>query len=65
MVPQENLELIQEEAQRMQKLARELKVARSASEAQEIRREMARISKEIEEASRAADDYDGAASATG
>jgi len=49
----------------MQKLARELKVARSASEAQEIRREMARISKEIEEASRAADDYDGAASATG
>lgn len=65
MVPQRNLDLIQEEARRVQKLARELGAARSANEARKIRREMARLSKKIEKASRAADDHDKAMSATG
>ena len=65
MVPQKNLELIEKEARRIQELARDLKVAESAREAQRIRREMARLSKEIEEASRADNGHDGAISATG
>ncbi len=65
MVPQKNLDLIQEDARRMQKLARDLEVAESTRDAQRIRREMVKISKEIEEASRVADDIDRAMRAAG
>jgi hypothetical protein len=61
----DNLDLIQRDARRVQELARKLSSASSASEARSIRREMAKLSKEIEEASRAAHDYDEAASAVG
>ncbi|MEJ7632843.1 MAG: hypothetical protein WKF28_10070 [Rubrobacteraceae bacterium] len=64
-VSQEKLDLIQREARRVQELARELSVTRSASEAQRIRRKMVRLSKDIEEASGAADDRDEAMRAVG
>jgi hypothetical protein len=65
MVPQENLDLIRKDARRIQELASALRTAESADEARRIRREMARISKEIEEASLAADEYDKAVRAVG
>ena len=61
----ENLDLIQKDARRMQELARKLGGASSSNEARRIRREMAKLSKEIEKASRAAHDHDTAARAVG
>jgi hypothetical protein len=64
-VSQKNLDLIQREARRMQELADELSAARSSAEARRIMREMAELSREIEEASGAADDRDEAMHALG
>jgi hypothetical protein len=51
---------LQESARLAQQLARELRSANSAKEAFEISRELARVSKEIEEATRAAREYEEA-----